>query len=79
MENYSYKMRSIFFSSIAHELRTPMNSILPICDRLINFISDPKGRNYLKILKNSALHLSYLVEDALDMSRIENNQFNLNP
>lgn len=78
MEHYSYKMRSIFFSSIAHELRTPMNSILPICDSLDSCINDVKGKSYLRILKNSAYHLSFIVEDALDMSRIENDKFVLN-
>ena len=35
-------------------------------------------RKKLKIVLNSALHLESLVEDALDLSRIENNKFTLN-
>lgn len=72
MENYSFKMRSIFFSSIAHELRTPMNSILPICEKLESIVKDEKGIKYMEIIKNSTYHLSHLIEDALDMSRLEN-------
>ena len=70
-------MRSIFFSSIAHELRTPMNSILPICEKLKDCVN-ATGMKYLKIVTNSTYHLSHIIEDALDMSRIENKKFSLN-
>ena len=35
----------------------------------------PKAFKYLTIILNSALHLESVIEDALDMSRIENNKF----
>lgn len=35
-------------------------------------ISDPKASKYLNIIHNSSLHLQNVVEDALDLSRIEN-------
>ena len=35
----------------------------------------PKAYNYLKVILNSSLHLETVIEDALDMSRIENNKF----
>jgi signal transduction histidine kinase len=78
LENYTYKVRSMYFSSIAHELRTPLNSIIPLGTRLKNHVSSETGHKYLKIIMNSALHLSNLIEDALDMSRIENNKFEVN-
>jgi signal transduction histidine kinase len=78
LENYTFKIRSMFFSSIAHELRTPLNSIIPLGTRLKNHISSETGHKYLKIIMNSAHHLSNLVEDALDMSRIENHKFEIN-
>ena len=36
---------------------------------------DSRAKNYLKIILNSALHLQNVIEDALDMSRLENNKF----
>ena len=53
MESYSYKIRSMFFSSIAHELRTPLNSIIPISERLKLMIHDEQAQKYLKIIVNS--------------------------
>ena len=76
LERTSKKIRAIFFSSVAHELRTPLNSILPITKQLLDrHQDDPKSSLYLQIVLNSAHHLSNLIEDALDMSRIENNKF----
>lgn len=73
-------MREIYFSSVAHELRTPLNSIIPIVRMIIDFYGDkldPKLNKYLNIILNSSLHLQNLIEDALDMCRIENNKFSI--
>lgn len=44
---------------------------------LTNFLGsiDSRVKNYLSIILNSSLHLQNVIEDALDMSRIENNKF----
>jgi cell cycle sensor histidine kinase DivJ len=68
----------MYFSSIAHELRTPLNSILPLLETLKNYVTNERGLLFIKIVKNSALHLQNLVNDALDISRIENNTFEIN-
>ena len=68
----------MFFSSVAHELRTPLNSIIPILRMMLDMMKgemSPKAFKYLTIILNSALHLESVIEDALDMSRIENNKF----
>ena len=73
-------MRAMYFSSIAHELRTPLNSIIPIIRMILtNFRQsiDDRVENYLKIVLNSSLHLENVIEDALDMSRIENGKFEI--
>ncbi|TNV85156.1 hypothetical protein FGO68_gene10112 [Halteria grandinella] len=85
MENQEKQMRATFFSSVAHELRTPLNSIIPILRLIlqilpsINLSNAPHQKivNYIKIILNSSLHLESLIEDALDISRIENNNFSL--
>lgn len=80
VEIRSQKMRSMFFSSVAHELRTPLNSIIPILRMMLELMKDemsPKAYNYLKVILNSSLHLETVIEDALDMSRLENNKFSI--
>jgi signal transduction histidine kinase len=73
-------MRAIFFSSVAHELRTPLNSIIPMIKMMLENMAsslDARAQNYLRIILNSALHLQNVIEDALDMSRLENNKFSI--
>ena len=80
MEKTSKKMKAMFFSSVAHELRTPLNAIIPIVRVLLNSPDLPlTGRRalYLPIILSSALHLENVIEDALDISRLENNKFSL--
>ena len=80
-------MRAQFFSSIAHELRTPLNSIIPILKlvlgMLINLNGDvrsldlPKIMKFVQIVHNSSIHLENVINDALDISRLENNKFEI--
>ncbi|TNV85650.1 hypothetical protein FGO68_gene12125 [Halteria grandinella] len=83
MESQEQQMRATFFSSVAHELRTPLNSIIPILRLILQLVAQDnvgvplKIQNYIKIILNSSLHLESLIEDALDISRIENNNFSL--
>ena len=71
-------MKSMFFSSIAHELRTPLNTIIPMSQKLQQMIVDETKRKYVQIIISSSVHLLNIIEDALDMSRIENNKFEVN-
>jgi signal transduction histidine kinase len=71
-------MRALFFSSVAHELRTPLNSIIPMSKSLKKYITNPQGLRVLNVVTSAAIHLSFVIEDALDMSRLENNKFEIN-
>jgi signal transduction histidine kinase/GAF domain-containing protein len=68
------RMKSEFVSTVSHELRTPMTSIKGYVDLLLmgaaGLMSDPQSR-YLQVIKNNADRLSMLVNDLLDISRIE--------
>ena len=73
----------MFFSSVAHELRTPLNSVIPIIRLILellskNIINKDKLVELLNIALSSSLHLQNVVEDALDVTRLENNQFQIN-
>ena len=74
LETVEFKLMRMFFSSVAHELRTPLNSIIPMSKNLQNFVL-PEGMIILKVIINSAHHLENVVNDALDIQRIENGQF----
>lgn len=41
-------------------------------------MSDQRAKQYLEIIINSTNHLSHVIEDALDLSRVENNKFDIN-
>ena len=64
-------------ASIAHELRTPLNTMIPMSLNLKQYITSERGLLLLKIIINSSIHLQHVVEDALDLSRIENNKFEI--
>lgn len=72
-EMQAYNSRSLFFSQVAHELRTPLNTITPMSKRLDKYVKGEKGKQLIKIIENCSIHLSNIIEDALDMSRLENN------
>jgi signal transduction histidine kinase len=78
LEQESIRIRSMFFSSVAHELRTPLNSIIPMSKSLKKYVNDPHGLRILDTIINGSIHLSLVIEDALDMTRIENNKFQIN-
>ena len=42
------------------------------------YIQEAHGKQLLKIIINSSIHLEHVIEDALDMSRLENNKFVIN-
>lgn len=63
--------KSRFLSSMSHELRTPLNGILGTVDLLSTTRIDPEQQEFLKTIKTSAMHLLSLVNDVLDISKIE--------
>jgi len=66
------KAKTAFLSSMSHEIRTPMNAIIGLDNIALNDPETPeKTRGYLEKIGSSAEHLLYLINDILDMSRIE--------
>jgi signal transduction histidine kinase/CheY-like chemotaxis protein len=63
--------KSQFLATISHEIRTPMNAILGTTELLLDSPLTPSQRHYAKTAHLSATALLALVDDVLDLSRIE--------
>lgn len=68
----STKLKSQFLASMSHELRTPMNSILGLTELILDRASlDDKNRERLEVVLKSGRRLMNLINDILDLSKIE--------
>ena len=66
------KAKTTFLSSMSHEIRTPMNAIIGLDTLALHDETlSPQTREYLEKIGGSARHLLALINDILDMSRIE--------
>lgn len=69
--------KSEFLSSMSHELRTPMNAILGFSQLLEMEDLDIKHLKYVKEIKNAGIHLLALIDEVLDLAKIEAGRINL--
>ncbi|HAS85697.1 MAG TPA: hypothetical protein DCS31_02725 [Candidatus Competibacteraceae bacterium] len=71
------RAKGIFLANISHEIRTPMNAILGLTHLLSQEISAPKPREQLAKIQQAARHLLQIINDVLDLSKIESEQLTL--
>ncbi len=75
----SDKAKSEFLSSMSHDIRTPMNAIIGMTEIALKNIKDPERvMDCLNKVKLSSKHLLGLINDVLDMSKIESGKMTLN-
>lgn len=71
------RLKSEFTANISHEIRTPMNSIMGFTDILRAEIDDPHQKDYLNTILKSGTTLMQMIDDLLDLSKIEANKLQL--
>jgi PAS domain S-box-containing protein len=79
--NKSSKIKDEFISTMSHELRTPLNSIISLSDVMLgnnNQNLNDKQHEYLQVIQRSGVHLLDIINDILDISKINAGQMTLN-
>lgn len=66
-----------FLARMSHDMRTPMNAILGMANFGIEEINDPKAVQYFSQIKDSSEYLLALINDILDMQRLERGEIKL--
>jgi len=69
--------KSIFLANMSHEIRTPMNAILGYSNLLSKIVNDQQQKEYLEIVQLSGENLLSLINDILDLSKIEAGKMNI--
>ncbi len=76
------RLKSEFLSNMSHELRTPLNSVLALSQLMINRGVGKdldQDRQYLSVIERNGRHLLNLINDLLDLSKIESGRLDLHP
>lgn len=63
--------KSEFLANMSHEIRTPLNAVIGFSELLQYSIKDPKQQNYIKTINSSGNSLLLIINDILDLSKIE--------
>jgi PAS domain S-box-containing protein len=75
---HANQSKSEFLANMSHEIRTPMNAILGFSEALFHKTDDPKHKQMLQSILKSGNILLSLINDILDMSKIEAGKLELN-
>lgn len=71
------KSKSAFLANMSHEIKTPLNGILGFTDALLKTNLEPKQMDYLNTIKSSGTSLTEIIEDILNLSKIEAGKMSL--
>lgn len=65
------EIKTHFFSNITHEFRTPLSLILPPAEQMLQEVDEPRHRHRLMLIKRNAKQLLSLINQLLDISKLE--------
>ncbi len=78
----SNRLKSLFLANMSHELRTPLNAIIGFSDLLESGAVPPesaKHAEFLGYIGTSGRHLLQVINDVLDLSKVESGRFEFHP
>lgn len=73
------RIKSEFLATMSHEIRTPMHGIIGMADLLEETIQTPAQRDYTDTIRSSAQALLAIINDVLDLSKLEAQKVELHP
>jgi PAS domain S-box-containing protein len=65
------RAKSEFLANMSHEIRTPLNAVIGFSELLSSLVTEPKQKTYLQSIKTAGKSLLTLINDILDLSKIE--------
>jgi len=71
--------KSAFLANMSHEIRTPINAILGVDEMILRECTDSQILDYAEKIKDAGKTLLYLINDILDLSKIESGRMELTP
>ena len=77
LEQKAAKVRGLFLANVSHELRTPMNGVIGLTELLAGTTLDEAQRAHLSLLQRSGEAMVQLINDLLDLTRLESGEFRL--